>query len=409
MPQIPKHPKAWNIPARYKVTELLGSGSYGSVCEAEDASTNPADLLAIKQCKRIFEDCIDCKRILREISILSELSHNNVVKVIDFWYPEDAKSFQEVYIMMELCDSDLKKLIRQDVTLDPIHINTVLYNLLLGLNYIHSAGVYHRDLKPANCFVNRDCTVKIGDFGLSRAMGGDSNHLEHHQNTPRDQQDTPKPVVPHTKRLEKNLTSHVVTRWYRAPELILLQANYTEAIDVWSVGCIFAELLQMLPGFHIMDRGPLFPGSTCFPLSPRPKTMEYKAYTHGKHTMMNKIFEVIGTPPDEIITQVDREDARKYLQSFPKRQGDGLASKFPGVESDGLELLGLMLKFSAADRIKVSQALEHKAFSGIRDTSKETTVSKKVALAFETEEKLEEAELRKHFEQVMKRFHPEVA
>merc|ERR1719510_346658 len=117
-----------------------------------------------------------------------------------------------------MCDTDLRKLIKADVTLTPLHINTLLYNLLVGLRYIHSAGIYHRDLKPANCFVNQDCTVKIGDFGLSRAIGGEQLHLAPHPHTPRGSEEEEEaeaaaeaaagavPQVPHTQRLKKNLT-----------------------------------------------------------------------------------------------------------------------------------------------------------------------------------------------------------
>ncbi|CAE7712761.1 MPK7 [Symbiodinium sp. CCMP2456] len=187
-------------------------------------------------------------------------------------------------MVMEICDSDLKKLCRTDVTLTPLHINTLLYNLLVGLKYLHSAGIYHRDLKPANCLVNQDCSVKICDFGLSRAIeAAEQPHLH----APGDPSHGATgllavPGVPHTQRLKRNLTGHVVTRWYRAPELILLQENYTEAIDIWSVGCIYAELLGMLEGTRTQDRGPLFPGSSCFPLSPDHKhKTDYKYHTPG--------------------------------------------------------------------------------------------------------------------------------
>merc|ERR1719265_2109249 len=89
--------------------------------------------------------------------------------------PASLGTFSEVYFVMEICDTDFKKLIKQDVQLEPIMIHTLTYNLLVGLKYIHSAGIYHRDLKPANCLTNRDCTVKICDFGLARAVVGEQS------------------------------------------------------------------------------------------------------------------------------------------------------------------------------------------------------------------------------------------
>jgi mitogen-activated protein kinase 1/3 len=405
---LPRHPaKTWDIPSRYTVTELLGSGAYGSVCEAEDTGVDPTRLVAIKQCKQIFHDAIYCKRILREISILSQIKHNNVVSVYDFWLPKTGAAFDEVYMVMECCDSDLKKLLKQDVTLQPLHINTVFYNLLVGLNYIHSAGIYHRDLKPENCLVNRDCMVKIADFGLSRAVGGEQLHLEHHEHTPREHEGMKKPMVPLTKRLKKKLTSYVVSRCYRAPELILLQVNYTEAIDVWSAGCIYAELLGMLPGTtHCLDRGPFFPGSTCFPLSPGHRQgNDYRSYTHGKNDMLKKIFGIIGTPSEEDIAKVERDDARRYLAAFPKQTGEGLGPRFPGVDSGSLDLLAKMFKFAASDRITVGEALRHPLLSAVRDPSKEARAEGMCVLRFESEEKLDEPELRKYFTEQVRKYH----
>lgn len=132
---------------------------------------------------------------------------------------------------------------RTPVFLSELHVKTLLYNLLVGLKYVHSAGIYHRDLKPANCLVNQDCSVKICDFGLARTVDKPAANQKLPA-SPRGEQEVV--GVPHTKNMKKQLTGHVVTRWYRAPELILLQENYTEAIDVWSVGCIFAELMNMI-------------------------------------------------------------------------------------------------------------------------------------------------------------------
>jgi len=160
-------------------------------------------------------------------------------------------------MVMEICDSDLKKLCRTDVTLTTLHINTLLYNLLVGLSYLHSAGIYHRDLKPANCLVNQDCSVKICDFGLSRAIGDEQPNLGELPNTPRGDEDGAQqavPAVPHTQRLKRHLTGHVVTRWYRAPELILLQRT---TLRPSMCGLLDASTLSCLaclkaPGYKIV-------------------------------------------------------------------------------------------------------------------------------------------------------------
>mmetsp|Transcript_37614 Transcript_37614/g.97260 ORF Transcript_37614/g.97260 Transcript_37614/m.97260 type:complete len:448 (-) Transcript_37614:150-1493(-) len=416
VPLIPKGPGAdkWKIPSRYEVRQLIGTGSYGSVCEAYD--NEKKRIVAIKRIAHMFEDLIDCKRILREIAILSKLSHDNVVQLYDLVDPKSIHTFDELYMVMEICDSDLKKLCKTDVTLTPLHINTLLYNLLVGLKYLHSAGIYHRDLKPANCLVNQDCTVKICDFGLSRAIGEVQPTLGELANTPRGQQGDANsdglavPTVPHTQRLKRHLTGQVVTRWYRAPELILLQENYTEAIDIWSVGCIYAELLGMLEGTRLEDRGPLFPGSSCFPLSPDHKhKTDYRYHTSGKHDQLNMIFNLLGTPSDMDAAKLERDDAKRYIRCFAKREGEGLRSKFPQADMESMDILGKMLRFSPTERVQVKDALDHQLFADIRDPSKETVADAIVTLDFEKETDLDEHLLRKYFFKEIRRYHAGVA
>merc|ERR1712007_47451 len=350
-------------------------------------------LVAIKRIGHMFEDLIDCKRILREISILHKLDHENVVRIYDLPQPASLSSFDELYIVMEICDSDLKKLFRTDVELTQLHINTLLYNTLVGLKYIHSAGIFHRDLKPANCLINQDCSVKICDFGLSRAIGDEQDHLVALPNTPRGESGEgphAMPIVPSTARMKRHLTGHVVTRWYRAPELILLQENYTQAIDVWSVGCIYAELLGMLEGTKTDDRGPLFPGSSCFPLSPDNKhKTDYRFHTRGKHDQLNMIFNLLGTPSEADISQLERDDAKRYIRCFQHREGDILAK---------------MLRFNPQERVNVDRALCHRLFEGIRDETREKLSDIHVTLEFEKEPDLDESLLRRYFCKEIRRY-----
>ena len=218
-----------------------------------------------------------------------------------------------------------------------LHIQTIIYNLLCSIKYLHESNVLHRDLKPANVLINEDCTVKLCDYGLARSISGiesadvilskadvqndagegsNTQTSSSSEGTPKDFTAVPVAMGKSTSNgsqgsqistdsqsndqneeekkenlraklvktkdarrgMKRELTGHVVTRWYRAPEIILLEKDYGPGIDVWAVGCIFAELLGMMrenaPTF--MDRTPLFPGKSCFPLSPAKNPTEQR-------------------------------------------------------------------------------------------------------------------------------------
>lgn len=120
----------------------------------------------------LFEDPIDTKRLLREIQILRSLNNQNIVKLYDILEPKDTNTFNHLYLILEHAQSDLKKLLKSTIFLTELHIQTIIYNLLCGLKYMHTAKVIHRDIKPANILLNEDCSVKICDFGLSRSISG---------------------------------------------------------------------------------------------------------------------------------------------------------------------------------------------------------------------------------------------
>ena len=221
---IPKQSFDWKVGPNYEIIKQLGAGSYGMVCEAKYLPTG--ERVAIKNVGKIFDDIIDCKRLLREITILKYLNHPNVVKIREIIKPDNLEDFKST------------------IHLQPDHIQMIVYNVIAGLNYIHSANILHRDLKPANILINEDCEVKICDFGLARSVVEETKETfmdfdEYDEPLPAKIEEVKKPSKPGFQRSKnslqtrkKELTGHVVTRWYRAPELILLEREYTKAIDV---------------------------------------------------------------------------------------------------------------------------------------------------------------------------------
>jgi len=164
-------------------------------------------------------------RILREVKILRQLDHDNIIRILDM-YPPSAPNFEDIYMVTDVMETDLHRVIYSKQPLTEEHHAYFVHQIIRGLVYLHSAHVVHRDLKPSNLLVNKDCSLKICDFGLARVLS-----------LSEDTEDA----------LER--TDYVVTRWYRAPEVVLLASNYTIAIDVWAVGCILGELVERKPVF----------------------------------------------------------------------------------------------------------------------------------------------------------------
>uniref|UniRef100_A0ACB8F5Z3 Mitogen-activated protein kinase 14 n=1 Tax=Sphaerodactylus townsendi TaxID=933632 RepID=A0ACB8F5Z3_9SAUR len=208
----------WEVPERYQNLSPVGSGAYGSVCSAFDNKT--AQRVAVKKLSRPFQSIIHAKRTYRELRLLKHMKHENVIGLLDVFTPaKSLEEFNDVYLVTHLMGADLNNIVKcQKLTDD--HVQFLIYQILRGLKYIHSADIIHRDLKPSNLAVNEDCELKILDFGLAR----------------------------HT---DDEMTGYVATRWYRAPEIMLNWMHYNQTVDIWSVGCIMAELLTgrtLFPG-----------------------------------------------------------------------------------------------------------------------------------------------------------------
>ncbi|KAK7291377.1 hypothetical protein RIF29_06465 [Crotalaria pallida] len=244
---------------QYEIQEVVGKGSYGVVASAIDTRTG--EKVAIKKINDVFEHVSDATRILREVKLLRLLKHPDIVEIKHLMLPPSRREFKDVYVVFELMESDLHQVIRANDDLTPEHHQIFLYQLLRGLKFIHSANVFHRDLKPKNILANANCKLKICDFGLARVSFNEA----------------PSAIF---------WTDYVATRWYRAPELCgYFFSKYTPGIDIWSIGCIFAE----------MPSGkPLFPG---------------KNVVH----QLDLMTDLLGTPPAESFSKIQNEKARRYL------------------------------------------------------------------------------------------------
>uniref|UniRef100_A0A914DHM1 Stress-activated protein kinase JNK n=1 Tax=Acrobeloides nanus TaxID=290746 RepID=A0A914DHM1_9BILA len=203
----------FDIPNRYKFVKIIESGSYGVVVEAQDSVTNQS--VAIKRHIFPWINVMIAKRAYRELAILSIVKHPNILQLYDLYTPQKSPhTFSDFYIVTELMKTNLTKIVR--TKLDHKQLSFLVYQILCGVHYLHQAGIIHRDLKPQNILINDQCQIKIADFGTARVSEGDLK-----------------------------MTAYVSTRYYRAPEMIL-DMQYDEKVDVWSIGCIFAELINKI-------------------------------------------------------------------------------------------------------------------------------------------------------------------
>ena len=300
--------------ARYSKIQFLGEGQFATVYKALDTETKT--LVAVKKIKlgsRIeAEDGIN-RTALREIKILHSISHPNIIGLLDvFGHRSD------VSLVFEFCQTDLEVIIRdKSIVLTPANIKSYLLMTLKGLRYLHVNWILHRDLKPNNLLIASDGQLKLADFGLAKVYGSP----------------------------DRIYTHQVVTRWYRAPELLYGARSYGPGIDVWAVGCIAAELLL---------RNALFPGDTDL-------------------DQLSKIFFVTGTPVDSL------EDKSKGSTSNPRCLWPGVKSLpdyidfnfMPGVplqeiftaaDDDLIQVISEMIILEPRKRLSCDQILQSKYF-----------------------------------------------
>lgn len=260
---------------------------------------------------------------------------------MDIVFRQDG-GFDEVYLYEELMEADLHAIIRSGQPLTDAHFQSFIYQTLCGLKYIHSANVLHRDLKPGNLLVNADCELKICDFGLARGYtpGGGTSRVAGNSGF---------------------MTEYVATRWYRAPEIMLSFANYSTAIDVWSVGCILAELLGGKPIYKGRD------------------------YVD----QLNQILHYLGTPSEDTLRRVGSPRAQDYIRSLPIKPRIAFSNIFPKANPLAIDLLSQLLCFDPAKRISCDQALNHAYFQVWHDPTDEPICDAKFDFSFEEEDSID--------------------
>lgn len=242
---------------------------------------------------------------IREISLMKELKHENIVSLHDVIHTEN-----KLMLVFEYMDKDLKKYMDTNGdrgALNPITIKSFMHQLLQGINFCHTNRVLHRDLKPQNLLINSKGQLKLGDFGLARAFGIPVN----------------------------TFSNEVVTLWYRAPDVLLGSRNYNTSIDIWSAGCIMAEMYTGRP---------LFPGTT-------------------NEDQLVRIFRIMGTPSER--TWPGISNYTEYKQSFQMFATQDLRTILPQIDPNGIDLLQKMLQLRPELRISAQDALQHQWFNDI--------------------------------------------
>ncbi|XP_013362374.1 PREDICTED: cyclin-dependent kinase 16 isoform X5 [Chinchilla lanigera] len=289
----------------YIKLDKLGEGTYATVYKGKSKLTD--NLVALKEIRLEHEEGAPCTAI-REVSLLKDLKHANIVTLHDIIHTE-----KSLTLVFEYLDKDLKQYLDDCGNVINMHnVKLFLFQLLRGLAYCHRQKVLHRDLKPQNLLINERGELKLADFGLARAKS-----------------------IP-----TKTYSNEVVTLWYRPPDILLGSTDYSTQIDMWGVGCIFYEMATGRP---------LFPGSTV-------------------EEQLHFIFRILGTPTEETWPGIlSNEEFKTY--NYPKYRAEALLSHAPRspcpcgrLDSDGADLLTKLLQFEGRNRISAEDAMKHAFF-----------------------------------------------
>lgn len=286
----------------FQKIEKIGEGTYGVVYKGRNKVTG--QIVAMKKIRLESDDEGIPSTAIREISLLKELKHPNIVSLEDVLMEEN-----RLYLIFEFLSMDLKKYmdtLPAEKLMDSDLVKSYMYQITAAMLFCHKRRVLHRDLKPQNLLINKEGLIKVADFGLGRSFN-----------------------IP-----VRNYTHEIVTLWYRAPEVLLGSPRYACPVDIWSIGCIFAEMAT---------RKPLFQGDS-------------------EIDQLFRMFRILKTPTEEIWPGVT--SLPDYKPTFPCWNQNNLNSQLKNMDSAGLDLLQKCLIYDPVHRISAKKILEHKYFDG---------------------------------------------
>ncbi|KAI8127969.1 hypothetical protein FF38_04847 [Lucilia cuprina] len=334
----------------FDIKKRLGKGAYGIVWKALDKRTN--ETIAVKKIFDAFRDETDAQRTFREIIFLKAFrNHPNIVKLHNVY---KASNNLDIYLIFEYMESDLHNIIKRGTILKDIHKRYIMYQLINAIKYIHSGNVIHRDLKPSNVLIDSKCRCKLADFGLARSVANRSLSGDHND-------------IGSDKPAELLLTDYVATRWYRAPEILVASKRYTKGIDMWSLGCILAEMIRGKPVFQ------------------------------GSSTI-NQIEKIVYTLPD-----ITEQDIRSVGAGFGsvllnkqilKDKKTTLNELLCGATGDALDLVKSLLVLDPMGRLTAHQALNHTYVEKFRNSIPELELNVDILPPFRDDVRLTVPEYR---------------
>lgn len=344
---------AFVVDKRYEIRRPMNSGAYGTVCSAHDTETG--QMIAIKKIEGVFDHLTMTKRTLRELRILRHLQHENLSQMKNIFVTQNKIDFNDIYVVSDLMETDMASMLKTSQVLSDLHCQFFIYQLLRGMKYVHSAQVIHRDLKPRNLLVNSNCDLKICDFGLAR--------------------------VCFSTECVCHMTEYVCTRWYRAPEVLCSWTDYSCSIDVWSIGCIFAE---------IMTRRSLFPGA------------------NTQH-QLDLIIGLLGSPAAQELEKIPNEKCRKFLGSLSKTPRTPFCDVFSNSVPAAQDLVAQMLRWDPRRRLSVADAIQHEYLETLHCMEDEPVRDPLDTTDFEFERrKINQAVLREEIFRETLQYHPEL-